>query len=117
MDFFDLETPKERRERIMREAEARQQVEDAAAAEAKVLFDAKTLRANASAMVGEYRSAGVWPPAEYLDEHGMPKLSLGLLKYAGWTVEVVGDQPTLIRPEVRPKRKAKKRSEVERDST
>lgn len=119
MDFFD-ETPREkqaRRERMLREAADREAAEEARRAEAAAKATASTLRANQSAMVNEYRAAGVWPPEEYLDEQGLPKLSLGLLKFAGWTIETIGEQSMLIRPAGKPKRRAKKRSEVDRENS
>lgn len=96
LDFDDLESPKQRRERLLLEAEERRQAEARQLAETRARVDAARDRHNARALVREYRRFGVEPP--FTNGHGIPTTSLSLLLSNGWRVEEVGGKNVLLRP-------------------
>ena len=96
LDFDNLESPRQRRARLLAEADARRAVEERVAAEAKERVDHHRDRANARALVREYRNAGVEPP--YTNGHGIPTVSLSLLISNGWCIEEIGAERVLVKP-------------------
>lgn len=81
-------------------------------AERKARADATTMRANMSAMMQEYRRAGVTPP--FVNEDGTPRCSLSMLINLGWSIEELNGTVTLIRTLIRPQRLAYDRPSQER---
>jgi hypothetical protein len=118
-DFDDLDAPdmfrRKQREDARLRAEAIRKADEQRAAEAKARVDETSRRANESFLRAEYERAGLRPP--FTDDRGVPTVSLSMLRWAGWRVEMVGDQATLIAPPARAVPTGRTRADYARDSS
>lgn len=108
IDAISAAEDKDRRDRMVVDAQASMRAEAARAKEAKARVDATTRRANESYLRFEYSKAGVDPP--FVDGRGVPTVSLSFLLKIGWRVERMGRDAVLVRPAAFPP--VRKQSEV-----
>lgn len=97
-DIFERAETDERRARAeaaRKDHEAFEQYERDQAALRKIAADATTRRSNESALLGEYRRAGVQPP--FTNGAGIPTVSLSMLSRMGWKIEVLDGEMRLVR--------------------
>lgn len=116
-DIFDRAEAAERRARIeqaQRDHEALTKYEAEQAAIRKEKARQLSMCANASIMIAEYRRAGVEPIAT--NGEGVPLHSLAFLRWAGWTIEQIGDRNVLVAPPTAPQHQRKSRSDYDQNS-